>query len=172
MKTLLRTLPVLVVLAVLFTVVLVADHTRGVYTDKTTSTVKVLVTDLEGTPLQNADVRISDGQTFHTDNRGYSPSIEVQPTGEDNWFPVTVVVMAEGYVNTALFGCVVFVGSERVVQIRMYRLDELFAPGLVRGYTVTNVIDLSFLLIPALLFLLSYVFRYGEELQTQSDETL
>ena len=58
------------------------------------------------------------------------------------------------------------------LEIRMYRLDELFAPGLVRGYTVTNVIDMSFLLIPALLFLLSYVFRYGEELQKLSDETL
>ena len=33
-------------------------------------------------------------------------------------------------------------------------------------------LDLSFLLVSAILLLLSYVFRYGEELQQLSDETL
>lgn len=56
--------------------------------------------------------------------------------------------------------------------IGMYDLNQLFIPGLVTGYTVEHTVDIALLLIPALLFLLSYVFRYGEELQKQSDETL
>lgn len=59
-----------------------------------------------------------------------------------------------------------------VLEIALFDLNELFAPGLVTGYTVENGIELSMLLIPAFLFLLSYVFQYGEELQKLSDETL
>lgn len=59
-----------------------------------------------------------------------------------------------------------------MLAIRMYDLETLFAPGLVTGVTVQNETDLAFLLIPALLFLLSYVFQYGEALQKQMDETL
>lgn len=56
------------------------------------------------------------------------------------------------------------------LEVGLYDLDELFAPGLVSGYTVGfNVGDLA---APVLILLLSYVFRYGEELQRQSDETL
>ena len=35
-----------------------------------------------------------------------------------------------------------------------------------------HVLDGSFLVIALLLFLFSYIFRYGEELQKLSDETL
>lgn len=49
---------------------------------------------------------------------------------------------------------------------------SLFASGSVTEYRVDFGIDLTDLLIPAALFLLSYIFRYGQELQKQSDETL
>lgn len=56
------------------------------------------------------------------------------------------------------------------LEVGLYDLNELFAPGLVSGYTVGfNTGDLA---APVLILLLSYVFRYGEELQRQSDETL
>ncbi len=56
------------------------------------------------------------------------------------------------------------------LELGLYDLNELFAPGLVSGYTVGfNTGDL---IAPVLILLLSYVFRYGEELQRQSDETL
>ncbi len=58
------------------------------------------------------------------------------------------------------------------MEASMFDLDQLFQPGLVTGVTIQNTTSLSFLLIPIMLFLLSYVFRYGEELQTLSDETL
>ena len=50
-------------------------------------------------------------------------------------------------------------------------------PGLLTGDKITHVtqnfhVDLSFLICWAILTLLSYVFRYGEELQQLSDETL
>ena len=38
--------------------------------------------------------------------------------------------------------------------------------------TITSNFDLSFLLVAGILLLLSYVFRYGEQLQQLSDETL
>lgn len=56
--------------------------------------------------------------------------------------------------------------------ISIFDLNQLFTPGLVTGYTVNHTIDLALLFIPALLFILSYVFQYGEELQHLSDETL
>lgn len=66
----------------------------------------------------------------------------------------------------------VFGAIADTLAIRMYDLDQLFAPGLVSGYTVQETGGIGLLLIPALIFLLSCVFRYGEELQAQSDETL
>ena len=50
-------------------------------------------------------------------------------------------------------------------------------PGLLIGEKITHIrvhmnLDLTFLVISAILLLLSYVFRYGEELQQLSDETL
>ena len=59
-----------------------------------------------------------------------------------------------------------------MAEIALFNLSELFAPDLVTGYTVGYYLNISQLLIPVLLFLLSYVFRYGEELQALSDETL
>lgn len=57
-------------------------------------------------------------------------------------------------------------------EINMYDFSELFASNLVTGCTIKYQYDITFLLFAALLFLLSYIFKYGEELQRQSDETL
>lgn len=52
------------------------------------------------------------------------------------------------------------------------RLDALFNPELVAGYTVEHVFNMDFILLFAVLYLMSHVFRYGQELQQLSDETL
>ena len=52
------------------------------------------------------------------------------------------------------------------------RLDALFNPQLVSGYTVEHVMNMNFILLFAVLYLMSHVFRYGEQLQQLSDETL
>ena len=54
----------------------------------------------------------------------------------------------------------------------VYNLSTVILNDQVTHVTVTNVFDLSFLFIAAILLLLSFVFRYGEELQQLSDETL
>ena len=54
----------------------------------------------------------------------------------------------------------------------LYDLTSLFKEGSVDGIMVNYRYDITFLIVSALLFLLSYIFRYGEELQQQSDETL
>lgn len=54
----------------------------------------------------------------------------------------------------------------------LYDLTALFREGSVDGIIVNYHYNIAFLIVAALLFLLSYIFRYGEELQQQSDETL
>lgn len=62
--------------------------------------------------------------------------------------------------------------SEQIIAVFVYDL-----PGLLISEKITHVggmfqIDLAFVVYWAILLLLSYVFRYGEELQQLSDETL
>ena len=42
----------------------------------------------------------------------------------------------------------------------------------VTGWTYNASFDMSFLAFAFVLFLLSYIFRYGAQLQQESDETL
>ena len=62
--------------------------------------------------------------------------------------------------------------SEQIIMVFVYDL-----PGLLISEKITHVagmfnVDLSFLIYWAILMLLSYVFRYGEQLQKLDDETL
>jgi hypothetical protein len=51
-------------------------------------------------------------------------------------------------------------------------VTALFNTSVVTGYTYNGISDVSFLAIAVVLFLLSYIFQYGENLQRESDETL
>lgn len=58
-------------------------------------------------------------------------------------------------------------------QYRMFDLSNLFSNDLVASYSMQkHALNLSVILIAVLLFVLSCVFKYGEELQKLSDETL
>ena len=59
-----------------------------------------------------------------------------------------------------------------LVPISCFDPSILFNPEYVSGYTLGTVLNLNFLLPCAILYLMSHVFRYGEELQQLSDETL
>jgi len=66
----------------------------------------------------------------------------------------------------------VIILAEQIMVVFVYDL-----PGLLISEKITHVggmfqVDLTFLIYWAILLLLSYVFRYGEELQQLSDETL
>ena len=75
---------------------------------------------------------------------------------------------------TLASGAVVELGGMALSALRLgsIRLDSLFNPQLVAGYTVEHVMNMNFILLFAVLYLMSHVFRYGEELQQLSDETL
>jgi len=59
-----------------------------------------------------------------------------------------------------------------LVIYHMYDLETLFLSEKIAGVTTNCNLDMTFLLGFALLYLLSCVFRYGEALQQESDETL
>jgi len=68
--------------------------------------------------------------------------------------------------------CNIIMLSEQIMTVFVYNL-----PSLLISEKITHVggmfkVDLTFLIYWAVLLLLSYVFRYGEELQQLSDETL
>lgn len=71
-------------------------------------------------------------------------------------------------------GAIVRVGAciTMIMEIKAYDLAAFFAESAITGYRLNYVIDLNFIVTACVLFLLSYVFRYGEELQRESDETL
>lgn len=58
------------------------------------------------------------------------------------------------------------------VMLNAYDIGKLLNTQVVEKYTLNFTLDFSFIAVAAILFLLAYVFRYGEELQRESDETL
>ena len=56
--------------------------------------------------------------------------------------------------------------------VRFWEVSAIFPAEMIDGWEIDYGFDLTFVVGFAVLFLLSYVFRYGEELQKQSDETL
>ena len=71
-------------------------------------------------------------------------------------------------------GAIVELGAMVLSALRLgsVKLDALFNPDLVAGYTVEHVMNMNFIFLFAVLYLMSHVFRYGEALQQLSDETL
>ena len=79
--------------------------------------------------------------------------------------------LAKLSINLGIFYNMIIL-SEQIMTVFVYDL-----PGLLVSDKITHVggmfnVDLTFLIYWAILLLLSYVFRYGEELQQLSDETL
>lgn len=54
----------------------------------------------------------------------------------------------------------------------MYRIDTLLISEKITHVDINVGFELGVLIIPAVFFLLAYVFKYGEQLQVLSDETL
>ena len=62
--------------------------------------------------------------------------------------------------------------SEQIMTVFVYGLPQLLVSEKITQVSGMFSVDLTFLVYWAILLLLSYVFRYGEELQQLSDETL
>ena len=105
---------------------------------------------------------------------GYIREI-LQPMKEEK--PFTSIVstnlkkLAHLSINLGILWNIIIL-AEQIMMIFVYDL-----PGLLISEKITHVggmfnVDLTFLIYWAILMLLSYVFRYGEQLQQLSDETL
>lgn len=79
---------------------------------------------------------------------------------------LAIVVIALGVVEN------IATTVETLLITSRYDLYGLLNSDRITGVTVKYEYSLSFIAIAVLLFLLSYVFRYGEQLQRLSDETL
>ena len=53
-----------------------------------------------------------------------------------------------------------------------YNIEQIILSDNIKSFTVNYNFDLSFVIICFVLFLLSYIFKYGEQLQQLSDETV
>ena len=62
--------------------------------------------------------------------------------------------------------------TETMLVQKYVNLTDLFKEGIVNKITVNYTFSLTFMFIAFILYLLSYVFEYGQELQRESDETL
>ena len=62
--------------------------------------------------------------------------------------------------------------AEHFLMIRAYPMEEIFDSKAIYMMKHTIDVDLSFVLVAAAFFLLSYIFSYGQALQRESDETL
>lgn len=59
-----------------------------------------------------------------------------------------------------------------VFETRAYHIEKLLDDSVVKSISYDYKISLWFVVAALILFFLSYIFRYGEELQRESDETL
>ena len=90
-------------------------------------------------------------------------------------FDVRVANHIKNLAKYILAGGIVFNILEvcRVMYFKqIINFDLLFNPKYVTQIKFDIRIELSFLIFAALIYLLSYIFRYGQELQQLSDETL
>lgn len=84
----------------------------------------------------------------------------------DNLRKLAVFVIVAGIVNQ------VFTSIASGMMYKAYDFSRLLNTQIIEKYTLNHTLDLNFLFVAVILFLLAYVFRYGEGLQKESDETL
>lgn len=61
---------------------------------------------------------------------------------------------------------------EEMLLVKAYSIDELFTSPLITHIEYIYRIDFTFVLFTCVMFLLSYIFNYGQKLQQDSDETI
>lgn len=116
-------------LAMVMVVLLAIDKASSVAVAAPKTYVKVTVIDLDGKPVHKAKVSVGN-QTFFTDNKGLSSSIELTDltncydSAITEWHTATVIVTAEGYVPSIVFNCVLYDGQTRKLTVKAYPVDS------------------------------------------------
>ena len=107
--------------------------------------------------------------SLHLLHRIFAPMAEARPFDGS----VAANLRKLGWLSLIAVGIYFALGSTAAtLELAMYDISQLFAADLVTDVSFIHSVGFGLLLIPAVIFLLSYVFKYGEELQRQSDETL
>lgn len=121
------------ILAMVIVVLSAVDSASNVNVSATDTYLKVAVVDLDNTPVHNAKVIVGN-QSFYTDNKGLSPSIElVEFTNSyddsiTEWGTVTVMIQKDGYSPTFVFNCIVYSGQTRKLVVKIYPTDASQLP--------------------------------------------
>lgn len=76
-----------------------------------------------------------------------------------------IILIGEGISQVVMLGV-------EILLYRAYDFSNLFLNDKIISCKIDYMFDGTFIIIFAIIYLLSYVFQYGEELQIQSDETL
>lgn len=121
------------ILVVVMVVLAVVDTRTDTTVSRSETCVKITVVDLDGAPIHNAQITV-DGQIFYTDNKGFSPSIQIANLSNcydatiTDWGTVTVVVQKQGYTPTFVLNSVVYSGQTRKLTVKVYPLDSSDLP--------------------------------------------
>ena len=121
------------ILAMVIVILSAVDAANNVTVSATDTYVKVAVVDLNDTPVHNAQITIGT-QTFFTDNKGFSPMIELTQysncydSSVTEWGTVTVIIEKDGYTPTFVFNCVVYQGQTRKLTVKVYPQDASELP--------------------------------------------
>lgn len=121
------------ILAMVIVVLSAVDAANDVTVSATDTYVKIAVVDLNDTPVHNAKITVG-GQSFFTDNKGLSPSIQLTQftncydSSITEWGTVTVIIEKEGYTPTFVFNCVVYDGQTRKLTVKVYPQDASELP--------------------------------------------
>ncbi len=122
---------VAIALSVLAIVIVILTAVDGSITSDVSAKktyIKVCVVDLEGNPVHNARVTVLKN-TFNTDNKGLSPSIEITAPSNcydadiTDWHTITVSVQKTDYVSAVVFNCIVYDGQTRKLTVKIYPAD-------------------------------------------------
>ncbi len=84
----------------------------------------------------------------------------------ENFKTLAWLTIARGILDMAM---VLVLGS---TILRAYDLGEIFLSDKITAVNVNQTLDFGFVLLALIFYGLSYIFRYGQELQQLSDETL
>ena len=99
----------------------------------------------------------------------------LRPMRDGNPFTVSVSKKIRSLARLELIGGILTIALQSITSYQMASdLDvlALFRECVVDHIRITSSFDVNFIFIAFILYLLSYVFKYGEELQQLSDETL
>ena len=99
----------------------------------------------------------------------------LKPVSEQNPFDAAVYTNIKKLgIQTIVFGVIMqlIMAAVEISTLAIYDFDKLFINEYITAYDLDMSFDGSFVIVAIVLFMLSGVFKYGAELQKQSDETL